>query len=77
MPQEASAVFDIENNELVVSNKDIKRVTLKHCMNTLENKKPDKDVEGLVELINKVHEKIMIEEDDEQIDEQRKILMSC
>ena len=37
-------------------------------MNTLENKKPDKDVEGLVELINKVHEKRMIEEDDEQID---------
>ena len=68
MPQEASAVYDVEKKELVVSNEDIKRVTLKHCMNTLKNKTPDKDVEDLVKLINKVHEKRMVEEDDEQIE---------
>ena len=68
MPQEASAVYDVEKKELVVSNADIKRVTLKHCMNTLKNKNPDKDVEDLVKLINKVHEKRMVEEDDEQLE---------
>ena len=53
--------------ELVVSNEDIKRVTLNHCMKTLQNKTPDKDVKDVVELINKVHEKRMEEEDDEEM----------
>ena len=34
--QEASAVFDVEKKELVVSTEDIKKVTRKHCMQTLK-----------------------------------------
>ena len=37
-------------------------------MKTLQNKKPDKDVKDLVELINKAHEKRMEEEDDEEME---------
>ena len=68
MPQEASAVYDVDKKELVVSNEDIKRVTLNQCMKTLQNKTPDKDVKDVVELINKVHEKRMEEEDDEEME---------
>ena len=68
IPQEVSAVYDIEKKELVVSNDNIKKISLKHCMNTLKNRKPDKDVEELVELVNKVHEKRMIEKDDEEME---------
>ena len=39
----------------MVSNSEIKKVTLKYCLKTLENNKPEKEVEELVELKNEVH----------------------
>ena len=67
-PQEPHAVLDVETNELVVSNEDIKKVTLKHCLKTLENNVPEEDVKLIVELVNDVHEKRMKEEDDDDIE---------
>ena len=53
--QEAQAIKDPESGQLVVSNSEIKKVTLKYCLKTLENNKPEKEVEELVELKNEVH----------------------
>ena len=62
-PQEAHAVMDKEKDELVVSMEGIKEVTLKHCIDTLKDNDPDKDVEQLVTVINEVHESRMEEDD--------------
>ena len=47
---EAQAIKNPENNELVVSNSEIKKVTLKYCLKTLENNPPEKEVAELVKL---------------------------
>ena len=67
-PQEPHAVLDAETEELVVSNEDIKKVTLKHCVKSLENNVPDEKVKHIVNLVNKVHDKRMIEEDSEEVE---------
>ena len=36
-PQEPHAGMDSETGELVVSNSEVKRVTLQHCMNMFKN----------------------------------------
>ena len=67
-PQESHAVMNVETNELVVSNSEIKRVTLNHCMNTFKHNHPHEDVELLVNLVNSVHDKRMTESDDEPME---------
>ena len=41
--QEAHAVYDEEKKEVVVSNEEIKKVTLNYCMRVLGNNKPDSE----------------------------------
>ena len=68
--QEPQAVIDSETEELVVGTEEIKKVTLKHCVNSLRNNIPEQKVEQIVELVNKVHDTRMKEvatEDDEEI----------
>ena len=65
--QEPHAVFDVEKEELVVSNEEIKKVTLKHCMNSLKNNDPDDDVKIIVDLVNEVHE-IRMKDTDEDME---------
>ena len=48
-----------------VSNDEIKKVTLEHCINTFKNNEPEEDVKTLVDLMDKLHTKRMEEEDDE------------
>ena len=43
-PQEAAAVRDPLNGELLVNKSDIKKTTLKYCINNLKNNIPDEDV---------------------------------
>ena len=59
--QEPHAILDKETNELVVGNEQIRKVTLKHCLDSLENSEPDKDVKQLVKLVNAVHDTRMKE----------------
>ena len=61
--QEAHAIFDEETKELVVSNSEIKRVTLKYCLNILENNKPDEDFKVLAKLKDEVHQLRMQDHD--------------
>ena len=60
--QEPHAVIDSDNNELVVGNDEIKKVTLKHCVNSLKNDTPEEEVNDIVKLVNNIHEKRMEEE---------------
>ena len=67
-PQEPHAVLDVKTGDMVVSNKEIKEVTLEHCLNTFKNNKPEEDVKPLVDLMNKLHEKRMAEDDEEPME---------
>ena len=53
--QDAHAVIDKETGEMVVSNEEIKRVTLSYCLNVLKNNEPDKEFEELVQLKEQAH----------------------
>ena len=53
--QEAQAIINPETNELVVSNSESKKVTLKYCLKFLEDNEPDEKVKELVELKKEVH----------------------
>ena len=64
-PQEAHTVLDPETKELVVENKKIKKATLNHCMNTFRHTYPHEDVAMLVNMVNAVHDKIMIKRDED------------
>ena len=66
--QEPHAVVDEAKDELVISNDEIKKFTLEHCMKSLKNNDPEEDVKLLVELVNEVHEQRMLEFDDEEED---------
>ena len=46
--QEAQAIINPETNELIVFNSGIKKDTLKYCLKTLENNKPEEKVKELV-----------------------------
>ena len=66
---EAHAVLDFRTKELVVSNSEIKRVTLDYCKEVLKNNEPEEDFKELVEYKEKVH-KIRMEsnDDDEEVE---------
>ena len=53
--QEAQAIKNSETNELIVSNSEIKKVTLKYCLKTLENNPPEDRVTELVEFKEELH----------------------
>ena len=53
--QEPSAVKDPTTGELVVSSEEIKKVTLKYCVENLQNNNPDDSVKQLVELKKELH----------------------
>ena len=53
--QDAQAIIDPDTNELIVSNSEIKKVTLKYCLKTLENNKPEEEVKELIELKEDQH----------------------
>ena len=52
---EAQAIKNPDTNELVVSNSEIKRVTLKYCLKTLENNPPEEEVKELIEHREELH----------------------
>ena len=52
---EAQAIKNLETNELVVSNSEIKKVTLKYCLKTLENNPPEKEMRELIEFKEELH----------------------
>ena len=66
-PQEAHAVLDAEKRDHVVSTEEIKKVTLRHVMNTFKRVAPHEDVE-LVTMVNDAHDKRRIEADEEELD---------
>ena len=57
--QEASAIRDPESGELVVNKEEIKRITLKYCVNNLKNNDPDPDTEDIVKKRKFEQKKIM------------------
>ena len=52
---EAQAIINPETKELVVSNSQIIRVTLKYCLKTLENNPPEEEVKELIEHKEELH----------------------
>ena len=52
---EAQAIEDPETGDLVVSNAEIKKVTLKYCLKTLEKNEPEEEVKELVKYKEEVH----------------------
>ena len=61
--QEAHAIIDEETEELIVSNSEIKNVTLKYCLKVLENNEPDEDFQFLAKLKDEAHKLRMEDED--------------
>ena len=57
--QEAHAIKDPNSGELVVSTKEIKKVTLEHCLNALKNNEPSEDVKEIVNSKNDAVDEIM------------------
>ena len=57
--QEAQAIKDPSNGEIVVNTKEIKRVTLDHCLKVLTNNEPHESVVDIVDTKNKAVEEIM------------------
>ena len=66
--QEPHAILDVETDELVVNNETIKKVTLKHCLNALNDKVPGDEVKPLVDLVNKAHDARMTDIGKEEVD---------
>ena len=66
---EAQAIRDPETGDLVVSNAEIKRVSLEYCLKTLENNEPEENAKELIKLKEEVHRLRMNtkEEDEEAI----------
>ena len=57
--QDASAIRDPDNGELIVNKEEIKRATLKYCVNNLKNNKPDNDVKDIVNERKEKQKKMM------------------
>ena len=53
--QEPSAVIDPETGELLVSGKQIRKATLKYCVNNLKNNSVSEKVKVIVELKENLH----------------------
>ena len=64
-PMIATAIRNPETKKLVVSNKEIKDVTLKYCMETLANNTPDKEFERKIEDKKKTVKDILDKTDGE------------
>ena len=65
---EAHAVIDSKTGEVVVSNEEIKRVNLEHCLKILKDIEPVKDVKQLVKLESDLHDILMNEETDKELE---------
>ena len=52
----------------MICNEEIKRVTLNQVMNSFKNKYLDEDVELLVNIVNDIHERRMMEDDGEPME---------
>ena len=48
--QEPTAIKHPQTGKLIVSGTEIKAVTMEYCIATLQNKKPDKEYEKLINL---------------------------
>ena len=59
--QEPTAIK--HTGKLIVSNSEIKSVTLKYCIETLQNNKPSEEYEELINLKKKLHLQRMKETD--------------
>ena len=66
--QEATAIRNPQNNELIVSNEEIKAVTLAYCVDNLTKQPEDISVRKGLELKRSLHELRMQEDDDEEFD---------
>ena len=66
--QEATAIRNPQNNELIVSNEEIKEVTLKYCVDNLTKQPEDSSVVKGLEIKRFLHELRMEEADDEEFD---------
>ena len=64
--QEAHAVKDNETGEMVISNEEIRRVSLKYCLDVLKNNEPDDELKELVKLKEQVHRMRMLEQEMKQ-----------
>ena len=53
--QEAQAIKDPSRGEIIVSNSEIKRVTLEYCLKTLKNNEPEDEARDAVELKEELH----------------------
>ena len=62
--QEAHAVLDSNTGEVVVSNEEIKRVNLEHCLKVLKDKEPENEVKLLIKLESDLHNILMAETKD-------------
>ena len=63
--QEANAIVDFRTNELVVSNSEIKQVTLDYCLQVLSNNEPDPRVKELVQYKEIVHNLRMMDKEND------------
>ena len=59
--QEALAVKNPKDGEVVVNSKEIKKVTLEYCLDVLNNNKPDIEVCKSVELTESIFKEIILE----------------
>ena len=63
--QEALAVKNPSNGEVVVNSKEVKKVTLKYCLDVLNNNEPDDGVAESVEITNSIFKEIIKSKDGE------------
>ena len=61
--QEAQAVKNPANGEIVVNTKEIKRITLNHCLQVLKNNEPHESVRDIVSTKNEAVDEIMKSEE--------------
>ena len=64
--KEAHAIRNPKTGDLVVSNTEIKKVTLEYCKSVLKNNEPEEDMKELVELKEKLHQIEMETKDEDE-----------
>ena len=60
-PQEPAVIRDPDTKEYVTDTKEIKRISLKYCVDLLTNRNPKDGYEEIVEIKRKVHKERMTE----------------
>ena len=63
-----TAISDPETDELIVSNTQIRRTTLKYCVKNLSNNKLSKNVENIYKLKEALHDMRMLENTKDEFD---------